>query len=419
MSRLPAGRRRARTPPRAPQPAYVVRRRPSRSDAPVSPKRLLALFAAPDCEAFIDAAFDALRAAVSCDVAVAFYRNDGDGLMKARDSRQYPYDAQLMHRYLELTPAIPIALATPGIRVITTRVALPESRDELEASAFYREIMQPLGWRHSVALCFWSTQPANLPVIVTSVERREGRRDFSSRDVAILERIHPYLEAAVNRVYERDASNLLTSGLGLADRSGRAEFAVLDRSLRVIQASPGARRRFAAWLPGGSGSGSGGPPGSWRLPPEIADACRVLQKEWQAIRRVDTDTIAVPRKRSVASLRRPELTAWITTVAPNTPGLAEPMFLVDLHKRFAGTGRASPSKTAPLLQALTGAERAVALVLADGLSNQEIADHLGKSVHAVKFLLHRIYERTGVPNRAALVAALRSGGRRLRKPPPA
>ena len=50
----------------------------------------------------------------------------------------------------------------------------------------------------------------------------------------------------------------------------------------------------------------------------------------------------------------------------------------------------------------------MALILADGLSNQEIADRLGKTVPAVKFLLHRIYQKTGIPSRAALVAVLRA-----------
>ena len=61
-----------------------------------------------------------------------------------------------------------------------------------------------------------------------------------------------------------------------------------------------------------------------------------------------------------------------------------------------------------LLQRMTAAERAVAIVLLDGLSNQEIADQLGKSVPAVKFLLHSIYSKSGVSNRASLVAVLRS-----------
>ena len=69
----------------------------------------------------------------------------------------------------------------------------------------------------------------------------------------------------------------------------------------------------------------------------------------------------------------------------------------------------------PVLQKMTAAERSVATVLADGFSNQEIADRLGKTVHAVKFLLHRIYQKTGVPSRAALVAVLRSRPNRSRK----
>lgn len=58
---------------------------------------------------------------------------------------------------------------------------------------------------------------------------------------------------------------------------------------------------------------------------------------------------------------------------------------------------------------LTPAEREVARVLAEGLSNQEIADRLGKSVHAVKFLLHSIYARTGISNRTQLVVVMHSG----------
>ena len=60
-----------------------------------------------------------------------------------------------------------------------------------------------------------------------------------------------------------------------------------------------------------------------------------------------------------------------------------------------------------MLRNVTAAERDVALILAEGLSNQEIADRLGKTVHAVKFLLHRIYRKTNVPSRARLIALLR------------
>ena len=95
--------------------------------------------------------------------------------------------------------------------------------------------------------------------------------------------------------------------------------------------------------------------------------------------------------------------ASITMVCPNATSLSEPSFVIEVARIE------KPEHAALVLQRLTAAELEVAMVLVDGLSNQEIADQLGKSVHAVKFLLHRIYSKAGVPNRAALVAALRAG----------
>jgi DNA-binding CsgD family transcriptional regulator len=95
-------------------------------------------------------------------------------------------------------------------------------------------------------------------------------------------------------------------------------------------------------------------------------------------------------------------------ICPSTTGLAEPTFVLEFDRRLHGVSLDTPDRSIPVLRKLTKAERAVAMVLADGCSNQEIADRLGKSIHAVKFLLHKIYEKTGVPNRAALVAVLRT-----------
>jgi DNA-binding CsgD family transcriptional regulator len=101
-------------------------------------------------------------------------------------------------------------------------------------------------------------------------------------------------------------------------------------------------------------------------------------------------------------------------VCPNTTGLAEPTFVLELDRRVHGVSLETADRSVPVLQKMTPAERAVAMVLADGFSNQEIADRLGKTVDAVKFLLHRVYQKTGVPSRAALVAILRSRPNRAR-----
>src|SRR6185503_17063511 len=140
--------------------------------------------------------------------------------------------------------------------------------------------------------------------------------------------------------------------------------------------------------------------------------CTELDREWQSLVRADPDAAGLRRHRQLVHPRVPGLTASITMLCPNAGGLAEPTFVLEFDRRVHGLALETPDRSRPVLQKLTASERAVALVVADGFSNQEIADRLGKSVHAVKFLLHRIYQKAGVPSRGALVAVLRSPRRR-------
>ena len=97
----------------------------------VAPQLLLALFAAKDLDALIDTAFEVMRAAVTCDFVSAFYVSAGNGLLKQRDSRGREYGPAFMRRYIELTPAIPLAIANRGVRIQPTRLGLPASTREL------------------------------------------------------------------------------------------------------------------------------------------------------------------------------------------------------------------------------------------------------------------------------------------------
>jgi DNA-binding CsgD family transcriptional regulator len=383
-------------------------------DPNIAPERLLALFAAKDLDALIDTAFHVLQEAVECDFASAFYRSTGDGLFKQRDSRGREYGPALMRRYMELTPALQIAMANRGIKILPTRTALPRSAAELRRTEFYREIMQPQCWRHAVALCFWGAPPAEAPTFVTSVYRREGRHDFSKQDIGNLERIHPFIDCAVNRLHEREVATTVRDGITVAMRDGTPGFAILDRNLSLVQANPVGRQLCAAWADGAVVPDTES--SVWHLPPVLQAACRDVYHEWQSLLRADPDATGIRRDRPVLHPRIPGLTAWITLVCPNTADLAEPTFVLELDRRVHGVALDTPDQLVPILQKMTVAERAVAMVLADGFSNQEIADQLGKSVDAVKFLLHRIYQKTGVPSRAALVAVLRARpNRRSRK----
>jgi len=380
------------------------RRRPATAEPAIDPRQLLSLLSAHDVEAMIDAAFQFLKAAVGCDFVTAFYRSTGDGLLKQRDSRGRESDPAFMRRYMELTPALPAAMANPGVKILTTRAVMPLSDSQLHTTAFYQEIMRPEGWRHAAALCFWGDPLPETPIFVTSVYRGEGQKDFSNRDIASLERVYPFLDCAVDRLHEREAATTVRDGMAMATHDGARGFAILDRNLVLVQASPAARRFSVAWARDGDAAEPGREDATWHLPPVLAAECHELHSEWRTLVRANPNAADVRPHRRLSHARIPGLEASVTIVCSSAAGLGQPTFVVEFERREASVLR--DTQTASVLQAMTATERGVATALADGLSNQQIADQLGKSVAAVKFLLHRIYQKTGVPGRAALVAAV-------------
>jgi DNA-binding CsgD family transcriptional regulator len=173
-----------------------------------------------------------------------------------------------------------------------------------------------------------------------------------------------------------------------------------------VQANLIARQLCAAWTDAAT-THTEDSSVTWGLPSVLEAECRELEHEWRSLIWADPDATGLRRHRRVVHPRVPELTASITMICSSTAGLAEPTFVLEFDRRVHGVALHAQDQSVPILQKMTAVERAVATVLADGFSNQEIADRLGKTVDAVKFLLHRIYQKTGVPSRAALVAVLR------------
>src|ERR1700694_1255364 len=89
-----------------------------------------------------------------------------------------------------------------------------------------------------------------------------------------------------------------------------------------------------------------------------------------------------------------ELRSGITVDFEATPDLCQPLVVVRLP-----SAPASPSVS---LQALTPRERQVAALVADGLSNKQIAQRLRITLGTVKHYVHLILEKTGLQSRVAI-----------------
>jgi DNA-binding NarL/FixJ family response regulator len=89
-----------------------------------------------------------------------------------------------------------------------------------------------------------------------------------------------------------------------------------------------------------------------------------------------------------------QLRSGITIDFEATPELGQPLVVVRMPS--------GPPVPAASLQALTPREREVAALVADGLSNKQIAHSLQLTVGTVKHYVHQILEKTGLASRVGI-----------------
>ena len=109
----------------------------------------------------------------------------------------------------------------------------------------------------------------------------------------------------------------------------------------------------------------------------------------------------VPRGELLALARELGGTAGLTIDFQATPELGQPLIVVRLPDR---------TRSGEALVGLSARENDVTRLVAQGLSNKQIARTLGISIATVKDHLHRILTKTGCGNRAALAAAYIGAG---------
>ncbi len=104
----------------------------------------------------------------------------------------------------------------------------------------------------------------------------------------------------------------------------------------------------------------------------------------------------VPMIELVALANEAGLDAGVTIDFQATRDLGQPMVVLRLPPN---------NHPAECLKVLSKREREIAGLLADGLSNKQIARRLFLALPTVKDHVHRILHKTNLPNRAAVAAA--------------
>jgi DNA-binding CsgD family transcriptional regulator len=131
---------------------------------------------------------------------------------------------------------------------------------QLRESAFFRRYMAAEGWYYSASLLFWD---ADRLVSEIEIRRKAQQGDFTVREIALLQRLHPHLETTLQRlsaverracsagavqpddVAKHDAIHALSGELTVAERelvqfvrigfSNKEIAARLDKSVRTVK----------------------------------------------------------------------------------------------------------------------------------------------------------------------------------------
>lgn len=180
----------------------------------------------------------------------------------------------------------------------------------------------------------------------------------------------------------------------------------LDWDLRPTYANRAAIQFCSSWTKQPEANGQKGNKGRVSLPEDIFKECVRLKKELaeQKVEEIRTEPASVVQCASVPSLR-----ASIRLLRMTPTGLRRPFFQVRLERPIGAASQAANRRGAAaddIRSFLSPSERELLEVAAEGLSNEEIATRLGKSLATVKSQIQSIYRKLAISNRSELIARL-------------
>jgi DNA-binding CsgD family transcriptional regulator len=108
----------------------------------------------------------------------------------ARRSREW------LQRRREVNMMPAFALSNPGLKIYRLSEVVPDRR-RLRGSEFFRRYMAAEGWYYAACSLFWRADRLASEI---AIRRTAGQGDFTAQEMAFLQRLHPHLETALQRL---------------------------------------------------------------------------------------------------------------------------------------------------------------------------------------------------------------------------
>ncbi|AXQ31470.1 hypothetical protein D0B54_23515 [Solimonas sp. K1W22B-7] len=249
-------------------------------------------------------------------------------------------------------------------------------------------------WNEFIHLAFWHD---SRPEAVLSIRRPPDQSQVTAEEHAFLEQLHPMIEAALRRLRAVEGERSRRSSYEHFLRQVPLTVMFVNAAGESLFANNEAEKQCGRWNRGLRGSVD-------------SDACFRLPEAVGAMFEAGKPGA---NDGQPGSVRRPHpaLTGLSVKIDRNWQfsGLQmSPSYVVTfLDEPVAGEAPQESSQAALLvLQRLTPTERRVAQLVARGLRNHKIAEHLSRSRRTVEFQLNSIYRKLDIRSRTELVRAL-------------
>lgn len=291
-----------------------------------------------------------------------------------------------------LTVAGPYLAANPDSKLYTfSQISLKDPhilqrRLEQEAQPEWDEFVQLAFWRENrlEAVLGMSWDSAHTPEHVT-----DSGMEF-------LERLYPVIDASLYRLRALEAERLKGAGLEIALERMPLAVMMIGFNGSLLFANQRARRQCERWnavLPAAAGC---------RLPGDIDEMLEAAPCPGCGEAGAADTTAHIPHP-TIPGLSVAISVSW------HTPGLhSQPCYVVVFEDMLTEVGGDEPmaGQQVALLQKLTPKERRVALLVAEGLRNDEIAQRLSRSRRTIEFQLASVFRKLRVGSRVQLARML-------------
>jgi DNA-binding CsgD family transcriptional regulator len=295
--------------------------------------------------------------------------------------------------------------AHPGVKLYSLEEILPD-RAKLKRSDFYRHVLMPEGWDKLLGLTLWEK---NERKSILCLRRAFNQAPFTDTEKGLLLDLHPVLDRNLRRLEKHEeeviARNSLQQFINLLPQG----ILLVNARHELVFANPEAFEACAAWNHGAQAARSLNGRDVFAVPPAFLETYHLLMEQHYAQALSDPNGHHPLERRRLTHPALKHLQADLSLFSLDDPLLSRPYLFAQLVNRemLDAAAPAAMERQVTVLSRLTQREREVAQLVRDGLSNEEIAAHLHKSLGTVKNQLQSIFAKLEINSRAKLISLLR------------